>query len=157
MIKIKLSIVGKLHDDYAKNWVEHYIKLIEPHCQFEMKFLKEEKLIEGKNNAEVLRREGERIIDAVKAGDHLVILDRFGRRLKSKYFAQFIEEHCMQSDITLHFVIGGALGVSEQILKFADMRLSLSDMTFPHQLAVVVFCEQLYRAISIVKRLPYHK
>lgn len=157
MIKIKLTIVGKLHNEFAKKWVEHYKKLIGKHCDLEMKFIKEEKLHEGKNEKEVLRREGERIIDNVKVGDYLVILDRHGRKLKSKYFAKFLDEYCTRSDVTLHFVIGGAVGISEQIQKFADMRLSLSDMTFPHQLAVVMVIEQLYRAISIVKGLPYHK
>jgi len=156
MIKVKLTIVGKIHDEYAKAWVEHYKKLIKQHCKLEIKFIKEEKLGEGKNEAEVLRREGERIIDVVNAGDYLVILDRFGKKLKSKHFAKFME-YCSRSDVTLHFVIGGTLGISNQILKFADMRLSLSDMTFPHQLAVVVFIEQLYRAISIIKGLPYHR
>ena len=157
MIKVKLTIVGKIHDEYAKDWVEHYKKLIKQHCKLEVKFIKEEKLGEGKNEAEVLRREGERIIDAVNTGDYLVILDRFGKKLKSKHFAKFMEDYCSRSDVTLHFVIGGTLGISNQILKFADMRLSLSDMTFAHQLAVVVFIEQLYRAISIIKGLPYHR
>ncbi|MCD6162078.1 MAG: 23S rRNA (pseudouridine(1915)-N(3))-methyltransferase RlmH [candidate division Zixibacteria bacterium] len=157
MTKIKLTIVGKMRDKFAKEWVEHYRKLASKYCDLEIKFIKEEKLAEGKNEKEVLRREGERIIDNVKVGDYLVILDRHGRKLKSKYFAKFVEEYCSRSDVTLHFVIGGAIGISEQIQKFADMRLSLSDMTFPRQLAVVMFTEQLYRVISIVKGMPYHK
>ena len=157
MIKVKLTTVGKLHDKHAKEWVEHYQKLIKQHCDLEIKFIKEEKLDKGKNEAEVLRREGERIIDVVKTGDYLVILDRFGKKLKSKHFAKFMDEYCSRSNVTLHFVIGGTIGISDQIQKFADMRLSLSDMTFSHQMAVVVFIEQLYRAISIIKGLPYHK
>jgi len=157
MKTIRLTVVGKLHDDFAEAWFEHYQKLIGRYCEVEVKFIKEEKLDEGKNESEVMRRESERIIDSVKTGDFLVILDRGGKRFNSKDFAAFVESYCDRSDINLHFVIGGTIGISEQILKFADMKLSLSEMTMPHQLAVVVFIEQLYRAISIIKHLPYHK
>jgi len=157
MFKVKLTVVGKLHNEFAKKWVEHYQKMLGKHCELEIKFLKDEKLDEGKNETEVLRRESERIIDSVKTGDFLVILDSTGRRFRSKDFAKFLESYYTRSDVTLHFVIGGAIGVSEQILKFADMKLSLSDMTFAHQLATVIFLEQLYRGISMVEGLPYHK
>jgi len=157
MIKIKLTVIGKLHNEFAKKWVEHYTKLLGKHCELELKFVKEEKLNEGKNEVEVLRRESERIIDAVKTGDFLVILDSKGRRFRSKDFARFVENYYTRSDVTLHFVVGGAIGVSEQILKFADMKMSLSDMTFAHQLTTVIFLEQLYRGISIIQGLPYHK
>ena len=156
-IKVKLTVIGKLHEDFAEAWGNHYMKLIDRYCTLEVKYLKEEKLDEGKNEAEVLRRESERIIEEVKTGDFLIILDKGGKRFKSTDFAKFFESYCDRSDVTLHFVVGGAIGVSEQILKFADMKLSLSDMTLPHQLAVVVFLEQLWRAISLVHHLPYHK
>jgi len=157
MITVKLTTIGKLHNEFAKKWVEQYKKYISNHVKLEIKFLKEEKLNEGKNEAEVLRREGERIISVVQPGDYLVILDKGGKRFDSKYFAKFLDEYLNRSDVTLHFVIGGSIGVSRQILQFADMKLSLSDMTFPHQLAVVVSLEQLFRGISIVKGVPYHK
>lgn len=157
MNKIKLTVIGKLHDEFAKEWAEHYQKLIKNYCELEVKFLKEEKLVEGKNEVEVLKRESERIIEAVKPGDFLIILDRKGKKFKSRNFAGFLEDYCSRSDVTLHFVIGGTIGISEQILKFADMRLSLSDMTFAHQLSVIIFLEQIYRGISIVKGLPYHR
>lgn len=157
MKTIRLTVIGKIHDDFAVAWFDHYQKMLSKFCDVEVKFIKEEKLDEGKNESEVLRRESERIIDTVKTGDFLVILDRRGKRFSSKDFAGFVEGYCDRSDVTLHFVIGGTIGISEQILKFADMKLSLSDMTMPHQLAVVVFIEQLYRAISIIKHLPYHK
>ncbi len=156
-LKAKLTIIGKLHDGYAKEWAEHYIKLLDKYTQLEIKYLKEEKLNEGKNEAEVLRRESERIIEEVKTGDFLVILDKTGKKFKSVDFAKFVESYYQRSDVILHFVIGGAIGVSEQILKFADMKLAMSDMTFPHQMAAVLFLEQLYRAISLIHGLPYHK
>jgi 23S rRNA (pseudouridine1915-N3)-methyltransferase len=157
MNKIKLTVIGKLHNNFAKEYVAHYEKLIESHCEFEIKYLKSEKIIEGKNEAEVLRKEGERIIEEVEPNDFLVILDRTGNTLSSKDFARFMGDYCSRSDVKLHFVIGGALGISEKILKFADMRLSLSPMTFAHQLTLVIFLEQFYRAITIIKGLPYHK
>ncbi|OQX92953.1 MAG: hypothetical protein B6D58_00225 [candidate division Zixibacteria bacterium 4484_95] len=157
MNKIRLTVIGKLHNEFAKKWAEHYQKLISKYCDLEIKFLKDEKLVEGKNEVEVLRREGERIIEAVKPNDFLIILDRKGKKFRSKDFARFLEDYFSRSDITLHFIIGGTIGISEQILKFADMRLSLSDMTFAHQLSVIVFLEQIYRGISIAKGLPYHR
>lgn len=157
MKKIRLTVIGKLHNQFAKSYAAHYEKLISAHCQLEIKYLKEEKIIEGKNEQEVLRKEGERIIDEVGPNDFLVILDRTGNPMVSEDFAKFLSEYCDRSDVNLHFVIGGALGISEKILKFADMRLSLSKMTFAHQLTVIIFLEQIYRAISIIKGLPYHK
>lgn len=157
MTRIKLTVVGKLHEQFAEDWAEHYIKMIGRYCELEVTYLKEEKLVEGKSESEVLRHEGERIIEAVKPGDYLVILDEHGRKFKSLQLARFVEEYLDRSDVTLHFVVGGAIGVPEEIRKFADMRLSLSDMTFPHQLSVVIFLEQLFRALSIIKGLPYHK
>jgi 23S rRNA (pseudouridine1915-N3)-methyltransferase len=156
-LKARLTVIGKLHDDFAEAWGNHYLKLLERYCDIEIKYLKEERLQEGKNEIEVLRRESERIIEEVKTGDFLVILDKGGKRFKSTEFSKFVESYYERSDVMLHFVIGGAIGVSEQILKFADMKLSLSDMTLPHQLAVVVFLEQFYRAISLIHHLPYHK
>lgn len=156
-LKVRLTVIGKLHDNYANAWAEHYFKLLEKYTSLEVKYLKEEKLSEGKNEAEVLRRESERIIDEVKTGDFLVVLDKTGKKFKSVDFAKFVETYYQRSDVTLHFVVGGAIGISEQILKFADMKLSMSDMTFPHQMSVVIFLEQLYRAISLIHGLPYHK
>ena len=157
MNKIKLTVIGKLHNEFAKKFVEHYTKLIGQHCELEIKYLKEEKIIEGKNEPEVLRREGERIIEEVESNDFLVTLDRSGNQYSSKDFAKFLKDYCTRSDVTVHFVVGGTLGISEKILKFADMRLSLSNMTFAHQLTTIIFLEQLYRAITINKGLPYHK
>lgn len=157
MNKIKLTVIGKLHNSFAKEYAAHYEKLIGSHCELEIKYLKSEKIVEGKNEAEVLRKEGERIIEEVEPNDFLVILDRTGNTLSSKDFARFMGDYCSRSDVKLHFVIGGALGISEKILKFADMRLSLSPMTFAHQLTLVIFLEQFYRAITIIKGLPYHK
>jgi 23S rRNA (pseudouridine1915-N3)-methyltransferase len=157
MNKIRLTVIGKLQNNFAKEYVAHYEKLIGHHCELEIKYLKAEKIIEGKNEADVLRKEGERIIEEVGTNDFLVILDRSGNQYQSKDFAKFLGEYCTRSDVSLHFVIGGALGISEKILKFADMRLSLSNMTFAHQLTLVIFLEQLYRAITIFKGLPYHK
>lgn len=156
-LKARLTVIGKLHDSHAKDWADHYFKLLSKYCTLEMKFLKEERLDEGKNETEVLRRESERIIEEVKTGDFLVVLDKTGKKFKSVDFAKFVETYYQRSDVTLHFVIGGAIGISEQILKFADMKLSMSDMTFPHQMSVVLFLEQLYRAISLIHGLPYHK
>jgi 23S rRNA (pseudouridine1915-N3)-methyltransferase len=157
MNKLRLTVIGKLHNEFAKKYAEHYTKMIGQHCELEIKYLKEEKIIEGKNDAEVLRREGERIIEEVEANDFLVILDRTGNPYSSKEFAKMLNDYCSRSDVRVHFVIGGALGISEKILKFADMRLSLSNMTFAHQLTFIIFLEQLYRGISINKGLPYHK
>lgn len=150
-------MIGKLHDSFADEWAQHYIKLLDRYCSLEIKYIKEEKLNEGKNEVEVLRRESERIIEEVRTGDFLVILDKRGKKFSSKDFAKFMEAYYDRSDVTLHFVIGGAIGVAEEILKFADMKLSFSEMTFPHQLAVVIFLEQFYRAISLIQGLPYHK
>ena len=101
-LRAKLTVIGKLHDSYARDWAEHYIKLLDKYCQLEIKYLKEEKLNEGKNETEVLRRESERIIEEVKTGDFLVILDKTGKRFKSVDFAKYIETYYQRSDVILH-------------------------------------------------------
>ncbi len=102
------------------------------------------------------RAEGEALLKRLGRGDYVVLLDERGRTMTSSEFAQFLEARQMARHRRLVFVIGGAYGFSPELYARADKKLSLSAMTFSHQLVRLIFLEQLYRALTIMKNLPYH-
>ena len=101
-------------------------------------------------------KEGERILNAVKT-NFVIALDLSGKKLSSENFAEFLRKSMVSGINGVSFVIGGSLGLSESVIKRADLRLSFSDMTFPHQLMRVILLEQIYRAHRIINNEPYHK
>jgi 23S rRNA (pseudouridine1915-N3)-methyltransferase len=101
-------------------------------------------------------KEARKIIEAVGKDDYLVLLDEKGKEFRTVEFAGWLKQRLMMPNKRIVFVIGGPWGFSEEINKIADMKISLSRMTFPHQLVRLLFVEQLYRAFSIIKGEPYH-
>lgn len=106
---------------------------------------------------QVKKREAERIAGRIKEGSLLVVLDVQGERMSSERFAQKLQNFFISGVSHITFVIGGSLGLDEQLVKSARLRLSLSDLTFPHQLVRLIFTEQLYRAFKIINGETYHK
>ncbi|RMD87479.1 MAG: 23S rRNA (pseudouridine(1915)-N(3))-methyltransferase RlmH, partial [Calditrichaeota bacterium] len=110
-----------------------------------------------KNIELVWQREQKAILEKIDSGEYLIILDKRGKQISSEALAQFLQKKMTQGVRSLTFVIGGSLGFSEDFLKNAHLVLSLSKMTFPHEMAKVILLEQLYRAFSILKGEKYHK
>ena len=154
-MKIKYVAIGKTVGPYGLEEVQTYVKRIQHFIPFEFIELKEIK--HNKHNREnALLAEEISILKHVSSRDALILFDEKGKQMDSKAFAQFISKQTMLESGTLVFCLGGAYGFSESLRKRAKGIVSLSPMTFPHQLARVIALEQLYRAYTIINHHPYH-
>ena len=154
-MKIKCVGIGKTVGAYGLEQVQTYVKRIQRFIPFEWVELKEVK--HHKNNpTTALQAEEELILKHVGNRDALILFDEKGKQMDSKAFAQFIDKHSMTHVGTLVFCLGGAYGFSDSLRKRANGMVSLSPMTFPHQLARMIALEQLYRACTINNHHPYH-
>ena len=155
-MNIKLITVGKTDSEHVKVGTELYIKRIKRYINFD--FVTVPDLKKSKKRSEDVQKEqeGKLILENLQAGDFLVLLDEHGKELRSVDFAGFIQKRMNSGIKQLVFVIGGPYGFSEEVNLRCDYKLSLSRMTFSHQLVRVLFAEQLYRAFSIIKGEPYH-
>ncbi len=159
-MKIRVICVGKLKERYLGEAQAEYAKRLSRYCTLEIVELADEKTPERaseKENAEILHKEGERILARLRSNEYVIALAIKGRKYDSESFAAHLEECLVRSGGNLALVIGGSLGLSEDVLARADERLSFSDLTFPHQLMRILLLEQTYRAFRILKGEPYHK
>ncbi len=152
-----LLAVGKTRTGYVREGVTAYARRIERYARFEVIELPGPKSA-GRKAASVLHRKAEaRSLEKhFRAGDVVVLLDEAGREFSSREFAEYLEKRRVSSCRRLLFVSGGAYGVAPTITTRADLVLSLSRMTFPHELVRLIFVEQLYRAFTILAGEPYH-
>lgn len=154
-MKIKLIQIGKTDDSYIKDGVKEFEKRLTKYVVFESVVLNSVK--KSNYNEEVLKKaEGEVLLKEITSSDYLVLLDENGKEFSSRGFALFIESKQNASVKQMIIVIGGAYGFSEEVYKRADAKLSLSKMTFSHQMVRLFFIEQLYRAFTILKGEKYH-
>ena len=155
-MKIFLYQIGKTSFSFVKEGEKTYIDRINRFTKFEQVTIpnlkKGNKLSEG----DIKKKEGELILQKISTKDYLVLLDDKGKTFTSLGFAEYIKEKQNYLPKNLVFLIGGAYGFSESVYQRADAKISLSAMTFSHQIIRVVFLEQLYRAFSIIKGGPYH-
>ena len=159
-MKISIVCVGKLKEKYWTMAVDEYSKRLGKYVKLEIIELPDEKAPESMSAAQeeqVKAKEGERILKAIKDDTYVVTLEIEGKQLTSVELAELIEEKKLRGVSHIAFVIGGSLGLSDEVIKKADYHLSFSKMTFPHQLMRVVLLEQIYRAERINKNEPYHK
>lgn len=144
-MKINLIWVGKTKEQFIRDGVKKYLRLIRPYADLQITEIKE---AEGKNIQRMVEKESERIL---KLNDSFVLLDERGKTLSSVGFAEFIGKHK-----TIHFVLGGAYGVSDEVKNKAKDTIALSKMTFTHEMSRLFLMEQLFRAFTIVQRRGYH-
>ncbi|MBN2284812.1 MAG: 23S rRNA (pseudouridine(1915)-N(3))-methyltransferase RlmH [Tissierellales bacterium] len=159
-MKITIISVGKIKEVYFKKAIEEYTKRLSAYCNLEQIEIPDEKAPESlsvKEETIIKNKEGERILQKIDSSSYLVVLDIKGLQLSSEALAEKIEALGVYGTSHLSFVIGGSLGLSDEIIKKADMKLSFSKMTFPHQLFKVILLEQIYRSFRIMKGEPYHK
>jgi len=154
-MKMKCVGIGKTVGAYSLEQVQTYVQRTQRFIHFEWVELKEFKHHKH-NPATALKAEEELILKHVGDRDALILFDEKGKQMDSKTFAQFIDKQSMTHGGSLVFCLGGAYGFSDSLRKRADGMVSLSPMTFPHQLARVVALEQLYRACTINNHHPYH-
>lgn len=148
--------VGKTHASYLREGIDEYEKRIRPYITFSTETLPGLKQAGSMTTEQVKQKEGEQILSKLKPDDYLVLLDERGKHLSSIEFAGKIQHWMNAGTRQVVFVIGGAFGFSEEVYKRAQEQVSLSKMTFSHQLIRLVFAEQIYRAFAIINRHPYH-
>lgn len=159
-MNISIITVGKLKEKYIKDAVAEYSKRLQRYCTLDIVEVADEKAPENLSGAEeeqIQNREGQSILKHIKEDMYVVALCIDGKMLTSEKLAQFIDGLAINGKSKLTFVIGGSLGLSKEVQKRADFRLSFSPMTFPHQLMRVILLEQVYRGFRIMKGEPYHK
>lgn len=159
-MKINIVCVGKLKEDYWVEAVAEYGKRLVKYCALNIEEVKEERLPENASKAdeeEVKASEGKQILKKLKKGQYIIALEIEGQKLTSEALAAKINDLCIEGKSELVFIIGGSLGLSDEVLKLADYRLSFSKMTFPHQMMRVILLEQIYRSFKIIMNETYHK
>lgn len=157
---VTLLCVGKLGEAYWRAAQEEYIKRLRPYARVEVVELKEEPLPPPQQREAVERamaREGEAILRRLPRESYVVVLDRAGKMLSSEELASFWQELLRRGTGRVSFVIGGSAGLAPRVIEAAAFCLSLSRLTFPHQLARIILLEQLYRACKILSGEPYHR
>ncbi len=155
-MKIRIICVGKTEKGYLPDAIDTYVKRLRHYVNVEMVIIPDLRKAGSMDVAERKRQEGELILKQVAPEDCLVLLDENGKILSSKGFAEFLQKRMNSGLRNLVFVVGGAFGFSDEVYQRADTKLSLSKMTFSHQMVRLFFVEQLYRGYSILKGEPYH-
>ena len=159
-MNITIISVGKIKEKAFQMAIEEYAKRLTRYCKLSMVEVPDEKAPENISAAEmdqIKYKEGESILRHVKDGSYVVALAIKGKMLSSEELADKLSSLAVTGNSNLVFIIGGSLGLSDEVLKRADYKLSFSPMTFPHQLMKVVLLEQVYRGFRIIKGEPYHK
>lgn len=157
---IKIVCVGKIKEKATSELIKEYAKRLGAYCTLKIEEVADEATLQNNSealNEQVKKKEGERILGRIKEKEYVILLDLKGKMLSSEELSGKIEELFAEGKPDLTFVIGGSLGVSEEVIARADFRWQLSQLTFPHQLVRVMLLEQIYRAFKIMKHEPYHK
>ena len=159
-MKITIISVGKIKEKYFEDAIKEYSKRLSKYCKLNFIEVKDEKTKENASTVEdnlVKETEGKRILDKISDSSKVIALAIEGKQFSSEELAKEIESMRVSGTSDLTFVIGGSLGLHKTVLDRADMLLSFSDMTFPHQLMRVILLEQIYRSFRIINNEPYHK
>lgn len=155
-MKVCLLVIGKTDTEFVRAGIAEYEKRLKYYIPYEMKVIPDVRNTKNMNEMRQKEREGELILAQLETSDFVVLLDERGNEYTSKAFAEFLAQKMLTSIKRMIFVIGGPYGFSEEVYKRANMKISLSKMTFSHQMVRMIFTEQLYRAMTILKGEPYH-
>lgn len=157
---ISVITVGRIKEKYLVDGIDEYAKRLSRYCKLEQIEVADEKAPEtlsDKEMEQIKAREGERILSRIKDTEHVIALAIEGKAMSSEELAASMSQLSVMGKSDLVFVIGGSLGLADDVLKRADRKLSFSRMTFPHQLMKLILLEQIYRGFRIIKGEPYHK
>ena len=159
-MKITIVCVGKIKEKFYRDALADYTKRLSRYCSLSITEVADEKTKEQASDVEcaiIKDREGERILKSIREDGYVIALAIDGKNLDSVELSKKIENLALTGKSNLYFVIGGSLGLSDEVMKRADYKLSFSRMTFPHQLMRVILLEQIYRSYRIINHEPYHK
>ncbi|WP_338471206.1 23S rRNA (pseudouridine(1915)-N(3))-methyltransferase RlmH [Niallia sp. XMNu-256] len=159
-MNISIVTIGKLKEKYLKAGIQEYLKRLSSYAKVEMIELADEKAPEELSLAEmeqVKQKEGEKLLGKISTDTYVIALAIDGKMKSSEELADSLDKLATYGKSKIAFVIGGSLGLSDEVLNRADEKLSFSKMTFPHQLMRLILLEQVYRAFRINRNEPYHK
>jgi 23S rRNA (pseudouridine1915-N3)-methyltransferase len=158
-MKIKVYCIGKLKERYLKDGINEYLKRISAYSQIEIIEVSDSKVKDNPNSSDIEKaknEEGERVLKLIK-NDYLIGLDLNKKEPTSEEFAEFLQRKLVEGGSNISFVIGGSYGLSDDLKKRYDTSISLSKLTFLHQMTRLILLEQIYRAFKILNNETYHK
>lgn len=159
-MNVNIIAVGKIKEKYLKDAIEEYKKRLSRFCKLTITEIQDEPMSQNPSEKEIeiiLKKEGEKIFSSIKNTDVLISLCVEGKQKTSEEFAKVFADECIKGANTFTFVIGGSVGLCDEIKRASNLKLSFSEMTFPHQLMRVILTEQIYRAFKINANENYHK
>lgn len=159
-MKVTILCVGKVKEKFYRDAIMEFSKRLSRYCKLEIIEVTDEKTQEEASDTEiriVKEKEGERLLKNIKDDAYVITLCIDGTQIDSEALSEKIEKLGIQGTSHIYFIIGGSLGLADEVVKRADYKLSFSKMTFPHQLMRVILLEQIYRAYRIMNNEPYHK
>lgn len=160
MSRISIICVGKIKEKYWNEAISEYSKRLSRYCRLDIIEVQDEKTPDDAPPAlceQIKKKEADRILEKIDEKAKVVTLEIKGKGFSSESFAEFIEKQGVSGISHIQFIIGGSLGLHDQVLKRSDLGISFSAMTFPHQMMRVILLEQIYRAFRIINKEPYHK
>lgn len=159
-MKIKIIAVGKIKENYLKEGISEYLTRLSPYAKTEIVEVIDSKVKDNPNDSDILKvinEEGERILSKIKNNDYVINLDLNKKEFDSIEFSKFIRDKMVEGGASLTFVIGGSYGLSNEVKQRANYSISLSKMTFLHQMTRLILLEQIYRSFKILNNETYHK
>ena len=159
-MKINIIAVGKIKEKYIREGIKEFSKRLSRYCDLRIIEVDDEKAPENLSDREmegVKEKEGKRILSKIPQNSYIISLEIDGREISSEEMSKKIEELMVSGVNNISFIIGGSLGLSKEISKISNFKLSFSKMTFPHKLIRLILLEQIYRSFKIMKGEPYHK
>lgn len=155
MFNIRIICTGKIKEDYWKNAELEYLKRLSPYAKIDILEIKEESFSNQNEKETITKKEAQKILSKVPQGATIITLHEHAKQKNSVQFSEFLENLSEQGN-QLCFIIGGPLGLHDDVLQKSHHLLSFSELTFPHQMIRIILEEQLYRAVTIAKGKPYH-
>ena len=160
MLHINIICVGKIKEKYLKDALDEYSKRLSKYCILNTVELPDEKIPNNASEKEILQvknKEGDNILNIIKKDSYIICMDLKGKQYTSEEFSEKLNNISLNFNSSITFVIGGSLGISQNVLNIANESISFSKMTFPHQLFRVLLLEQIFRAFKILNNETYHK
>lgn len=155
-MKIVLAVVGKMSSGYLKSGIDDYVSRLRHYVPFEIQYIADARNTRNMTRDRQKTAEGKNIMSFIESSDYVVLLDERGNEYSSIDFSRHLERKMNVGSRRLVFIVGGPYGFSQEIYERANEQLSLSKMTFSHEMIRLIFVEQLYRAMTIIRNEPYH-
>lgn len=155
-MKISLVCIGKTDEKFIQEGIDKYLKRLKHYINFQLLVMPDVKNVKNLSESQQKEKEGELLLKQIGNSDFVILLDEKGKEFRSVEFAGFLEQKALASVQHLVFLIGGPYGFSDTVISRANDKISLSKLTFSHQMVRLFFVEQVYRGFSILKGEPYH-